>query len=48
MFAGRLFEAFQVPPWLAIQPDIQYVINPGTSKSVDDALVIGTRFEIVI
>lgn len=39
---------FQVNPWLVVQPDIQYVINPGTSKSVDNALVIGTRFEIAI
>ena len=39
---------FQVNPWLVVQPDIQYVINPGTSTSVDNALVIGTRFGIVI
>ncbi len=37
----------QVNPWFAIQPDIQYVIHPGTDPAVDDAFVIGTRFEVV-
>jgi len=39
---------FQINPWFAIQPDIQYIVNPGTSSTIDDALVIGTRFEIVL
>lgn len=32
--------------WLSVQPDIQYVINPGTDKTIDNALVIGSRFTV--
>lgn len=32
---------------LTIQPDIQYIINPGTDKEVDHALVVGTRLEVL-
>mgnify|MGYP002635506005 FL=1 len=28
-----------------IQPDIQYIINPGTDPSLKNALVVGVRFE---
>ena len=31
---------------ITIQPDIQYIKNPGTDSSLDDALVIGIRFEL--
>ncbi len=35
-------------PWLALQPDLQYVINPGAGANGDlgDAVVLGLRFEI--
>ncbi len=33
-------------PWLTIQPDIQYVINPGMNPGIDDALIAGARLEI--
>jgi len=36
----------QVTDYLRIQPDIQYVLNPGMDPSLDDALVIGVRFEL--
>jgi len=36
----------QVSDWLRLQPNIQYVINPGADPSLDDALVIGFRFEM--
>ncbi len=38
----------QVTPWLAVQPDIQYVMDPGagTNGDLDDALVVGLRFEL--
>jgi porin len=32
--------------WLTLQPDLQYVFNPGADRSLDDALVIGLRVEI--
>jgi porin len=31
--------------WLTAQPDVQYVINPGGNTEIDDALVLGLRFE---
>ena len=30
---------------IALQPDLQYVINPGSSPDVDDALAVGLRVE---
>lgn len=35
-----------ITKWLIVQPDVQYIINPGTNKALDNALVIGTRFTI--
>jgi porin len=33
----------QITPWLSIQPDCQYVINPGTDPTLDNALVLALR-----
>lgn len=33
-------------PWLAVQPDLQYVINPGTEPDLANALVATARFEL--
>ncbi len=35
-----------ITSWLTIQPDIQYVINPGTDPELDKALVVILRFEL--
>jgi porin len=35
-----------VTNWLAIQPDIQYVFNPGADASLPDSFVLGVRFEL--
>lgn len=32
--------------WLTLQPSTQYVVNPGTSRALDNAWVIALRFEI--
>ncbi|NVJ97693.1 MAG: carbohydrate porin [Alphaproteobacteria bacterium] len=32
--------------WIAVQPDIQYTVNPGGVADVKDALSLGIRFEI--
>jgi len=32
--------------WLTLQPDIQYIINPGLDPALDNALVISLRFEL--
>ncbi len=36
----------EVLPWLILQPDAQYVINPGMDPSLDNALVVGVRVEV--
>lgn len=36
----------QVRSWLAIQPDLQYVIHPNTDPTVPNALVFTLRFEL--
>jgi len=33
----------QITPWMIIQPDIQYIINPGGATTLGNALVIGGR-----
>ena len=35
-----------ITPWLTVQPDLQYIINPGTDPALDNALVAGVRVEI--
>lgn len=37
----------QLTPWFSVTPDLQYVINPGGTDDVDDALRGGARFEVV-
>ncbi len=36
----------ELAPWLNIQPDIQYVINPGATGELPDALVIGFQLAV--
>jgi len=36
----------QINSWLRLQPNIQYVVNPGADKALDNALVLGIRFEM--
>lgn len=38
----------QLTETVAVQPDIQYVINPGTNPSVRDAFIVGVRFEVSV
>lgn len=33
-----------VTEWLVLQPDLQYIINPGTDPTLDNALTVGLRF----
>jgi porin len=42
----ELTYSFQVTPWLRLQPDMQFVINPGASPTLGDAWVLGLRVEI--
>lgn len=36
-----------VAPWFVVQPDLQYIINPGASTDAGNALVIGCRASLV-
>ncbi|MEE4190214.1 MAG: carbohydrate porin [Halieaceae bacterium] len=42
----ELTYSVQVTPWLRLQPDIQYIFNPGLDEGLDNALVIGLRIEL--
>lgn len=44
--AIELTYRMQALSWLALQPDLQYIINPGTDPALDNAWVIGLRFEL--
>lgn len=39
---------FAVTPWLAIQPNAQYIRNPGGTSGTSDARLIGARLELVL
>lgn len=36
----------EITPWLIVQPDLQYIINPGGTSDLGNALVIGGRAAI--
>jgi porin len=38
--------AFALTRWLTIQPDVQYVINPGGRSSVGNAVVVGAQVAV--
>jgi porin len=42
----ELTYSIQITPWLRLQPDLQYVINPGVNPALKDAWVVGLRMEI--
>jgi porin len=37
---------FQVTKWSYIQPDLQYVIDPGGTGDIPDAVVIGAQMGV--
>lgn len=37
---------FQLTPYLAVQPDLQFIHNPGADPELSDALVVGVRSEV--
>ncbi len=41
--AFELTYSDNLTPWLSVQPDIQYIVNPGTDPSRDDAVIVGGR-----
>lgn len=36
-----------ITPWMYLQPDMQYIVRPGGTGKIKDALVIGTRFGLI-
>jgi porin len=36
-----------ITKWMYVQPDLQYIINPGGGNNIKDALVIGSRFGFI-
>jgi porin len=38
--------AIAVARWLIVQPDLQYIINPGGRSSVGNAVVVGAQLAI--
>jgi porin len=47
MFVGVIEVTYRraLLPWLTVQPDIQYILNPGADRSLRDAVVFGLRIE---
>ena len=45
--ALELFYQLRLTPWLSLQPDLQYIVNPGGS-GIDDALVGTLRLELAL
>lgn len=41
----EFFHKFQIAPWFFLQPDLQWIVNPGGGDR-HNALALGTRFEI--
>ncbi len=35
-------------PWLTVQPDLQYIIDPGTDSRIDNALILGVRLQVAL
>lgn len=42
--AFELTYSDNLTPWLAVQPDVQYIVNPGADPMLKNALVAGARF----
>lgn len=35
-------------PWLNLQPDVQYVIDPGMDPALEDAVIVGFRVQVAL
>lgn len=39
--------SYNATPWLMLRPNLQYVINPGSTNRVDDAFLIGLSSKVI-
>jgi porin len=46
--ALELTYRFQITPYFALQPDFQWVKDPGTDPELDDVILLGVRTEVVM
>lgn len=46
--ALELTYRYSVTPWLAIQPNVQYIRNPGGTSGTSNAKLIGVRLELAL
>ena len=44
--AIELTYRFALTDWLALQPDLQYIVSPGTDPALSNALTLGIRAEL--
>ena len=42
----ELTDQAKIKPWLALQPNLQYIINPNMDPTIKNAWVLGLRTEI--
>ncbi len=42
----ELFYRYQVTPWFALKPDVEYVVDPGGDSRIDNAVVLTLRARI--
>jgi porin len=46
--ALELTYIIQATGWLQVQPDVQYIINPGGTGRIRDALVVGFQLALTL
>ena len=44
--AFELTYSDNLTPWLSLQPDVQYIVDPGTDPVRDDAVIVGGRLTL--
>jgi len=44
----ELTHIYQATPWLQVQPDVQWIVNPGGSSDIPNAVVVGVQLAVDI
>jgi porin len=45
--AIELYYNIHMAPWASVSPSMQYIADPGGNETVDDAVVVGVRAQVV-